>query len=77
MRMETKALAAIKAGDRTIEDYGTASCSEWLTLCLALDRHDQLVGTGYETPSVAWGRLDDRQRAIVRAADPSYAPAGR
>ncbi|WP_062114922.1 hypothetical protein [Aureimonas sp. AU40] len=77
MYMETKALAAIKAGDKSIEDYGKASTSEWLTLCLALDRHDLLVGTGYGTPSTAWGRLDDRQRAIVRAADPSYAPAGR
>lgn len=47
--------------------YYYYSCSESLTLALGLGRHDLLVKP-YEDPVDAWNRLDERQRAIVRAA---------
>ncbi|KQT64153.1 MULTISPECIES: hypothetical protein [unclassified Aureimonas] len=75
MRSESAAIAAIKSGERTLDDYGAASTSEWLTLCLALARYDGLEGTGYEAHEAAWDRLNDRQRAIVRAENPTFRAA--
>lgn len=43
------------------------SCSETITLILGLGRHD-LLPEPYGDPVEAWSRLNERQRAVVRAA---------
>lgn len=70
MSVEEDLITSLLDGTVTMET-ACGSTSEIVAVCLALGRYDELPDP-YRSKLDAWGRLDMRQRSVVRKYNPIF-----